>query len=48
MITILSRSMTLQQKGVQAITLLFDFRFYTYLTERIINGKKQELMAYDK
>jgi len=35
-------SMTLQQK--RPITLLFEVGFYNYLTERIINGKKQELM----
>jgi len=37
-------SMTLQQKRVRPITLLFEVGFYNYLTERIINSKKQELM----
>jgi len=37
--------MTLQQKRVQPITLLFEVGLYNYLTERIINGKKpQEIM----
>jgi len=34
----------LQQKCVRPITLLFEVGFYNYLTERIVNGKKQELM----
>ena len=37
-------SMTLQQKCVRPITLLVEVGFYNYLTERIVNGKKQELM----
>ena len=37
-------SMTLQQKRVQPIHLLFAVGFYNYLTERNISGKKQELM----
>jgi len=36
--------MTLQQKCVRPVTLLFEVGFYNYLTERIVNGKKQELM----
>jgi len=37
-------SMTLQPIGLWPITLLFKVGFYNYLTERIINGKKLELM----
>jgi len=37
-------SMTLQQKRVRPINLLFAVGFYNYLTERNVNGKKQELM----
>jgi len=37
-------SMTLQQKCVRPIILLFEVGFYNYSTERIINGKKQELV----
>jgi len=36
--------MNLQQKRVRPINLLFEVGFYNFLTERIINGKKQELM----
>ena len=37
-------SFTVPQKRVRPITLLFEVGFYNYLTERIINGKTQELM----
>jgi len=37
-------SMTLQPKRLWPITLLFKVGLYNYLTERIINGKKQEVM----
>jgi len=43
MITILSRSMTLQQKGVQPITLLFQVGFYNFLTK---NYKWRKTGAY--
>ena len=36
-------SITLQ-KCVRPIILLFEVGFYNYSTERIINGKKQELV----
>jgi len=34
-------SITLQQKRVRPITLLFEVGFYNYLTEMFINGSKQ-------
>ena len=37
-------SMTLQQKRVRPINLLFAVGFYNYLTERNVNGK---IGAYD-
>jgi len=37
-------SMTVPQKSVRPITLLFEVGFYNYLIGLIINGKKQELM----
>ena len=37
-------SMTLQQNRVRPRSLWFEVGFYNYLTERIIDGKKQELM----
>jgi len=42
------RSMTLQHKFVRPITLLFEVGFYNYLTERIKNGKKHELMIIEE
>jgi len=39
-------SMTLHQNRVRLITSLFEVGIYNYLTERIINGKKQELMIF--
>ena len=36
-------SMTLQQKRVRPIALLFKVGFYSFFTERIINGKKRSL-----
>jgi len=38
-------SMTLQKKRVRSKILLFEVGFYNYSTERIINGKNQELMV---
>jgi len=41
-------SITLQQKSVWPINLLFEVKFYHYLKERIINGKKKELIMIIK